>query len=1052
MIEITNVPCIIQKIDKIFHISDVHIRNLKRHEEYSQVFQRTFDYIKANKTENSIIFLGGDIVHAKTDMTPELVQMVQSFFKNCADLCYTVLITGNHDCNLNNKNRLDALAPIVNALNHSNLVYLKESGVYQIANIHFTVMSVFDKPVSFIKANEFTADYKIALHHGAVDNCVTDAGHVLVNKHVPLSLFNGYDLVLLGDIHLPVQYLNAEKTIAYPGSLVQQNYSEALEHGLLEWDVETKTSKFVKIPNDYAFYTLNVEDGQYNMPTNLPKNLRLRLRVKNTDTSDIKTILSKFKTNYNVLETPVQKVNTLGSGLINTNKINLGDVRDIEFQNQLILDFLKSKHNSDETTIDGVRHLNRKCNTLLQKVEINRNVIWIPKKFTFSNMFSYGENNIIDFTNLKGLYGIFAGNTSGKSTLFEALSFCIFDKCNRTSKAEQVLNNSSTKFKSRLEFSIGEDNFVIERNGKKIKEHVKIEVNFYSIDAAGEQKILNGKERSDTNKIIRSYLGTYEDFVLTSLSVQNNNTGFIDMGQKERKELLAQFLDSDIFESLYKIASDECKEIATLIKDLSKQGLDDQLADSNKQLKSMEGGEETLRLEKESKQQEIDVVLEEINKLSTELTPLSNNSLDIDVLNSNKAKIEIAIEKDKTSIQELNRKHSKIVEEITTYKSKLALVDITEIKANLSKKDSLTNELSVLTKQDNKLDTEMHHKESKMEKLKQLEYDTSCKFCMNNVFVKDAIETKSSLTADYEKQKNLKESITKLEAELKVVNEFEQKKKSYDLVEKTINQLESEKLKLENEILKYTSGLQLRESNLREILDNIKFYEEHKEAIEKNAKFTVLITLKRKNIDELKVELQNKERALNTFLIRKSAIESKHTQILNELERLKKLQLEYTNYQLYMEAFSRDGIPYQLIAKALPKIEAEVNNILSQIVDYQITFNTDGKNINAYIVYDSETYWPLELTSGMEKFIGSIAIRTALINVSSLPRPPFLVIDEGMGNLDSRNLSNMYVLFDYLKTQFEYMIVISHIDSMRDMVDSIIEITKVEGKSMISYD
>ena len=153
-----------------------------------------------------------------------------------------------------------------------------------------------------------------------------------------------------------------------------------------------------------------------------------------------------------------------------------------------------------------------------------------------------------------------------------------------------------------------------------------------------------------------------------------------------------------------------------------------------------------------------------------------------------------------------------------------------------------------------------------------------------------------------------------------------------------------------------------------------------------------------------------------------------------------------------MEAFSRDGIPYQLIAKALPKIEAEVNNILSQIVDYQITFNTDGKNINAYIVYDSETYWPLELTSGMEKFIGSIAIRTALINVSSLPRPPFLVIDEGMGNLDSRNLSNMYVLFDYLKTQFEYMIVISHIDSMRDMVDSIIEITKVEGKSMISYD
>ncbi len=87
----------------------------------------------------------------------------------------------------------------------------------------------------------------------------------------------------------------------------------------------------------------------------------------------------------------------------------------------------------------------------------------------------------------------------------------------------------------------------------------------------------------------------------------------------------------------------------------------------------------------------------------------------------------------------------------------------------------------------------------------------------------------------------------------------------------------------------------------------------------------------------------------------------------------------------------------------------------------------------------------------MEKFVASIAIRTALINVSSLPRPPFLVIDEGMGNLDADNLNNMYILFDYLKTQFEYVITISHIESMRDMVDSVIEITKSGEKSLISY-
>ena len=67
----------IEKIDKIYHLADIHIRNLKRHNEYKMVFSRTVDAIKNTIGPNDIIFLGGDIVHAKTDMTPELVQSVQ---------------------------------------------------------------------------------------------------------------------------------------------------------------------------------------------------------------------------------------------------------------------------------------------------------------------------------------------------------------------------------------------------------------------------------------------------------------------------------------------------------------------------------------------------------------------------------------------------------------------------------------------------------------------------------------------------------------------------------------------------------------------------------------------------------------------------------------------------------------------------------------------------------------------------------------------------------------------------------------------------------------
>jgi len=116
-----------------------------------------------------------------------------------------------------------------------------------------------------------------------------------------------------------------------------------------------------------------------------------------------------------------------------------------------------------------------------------------------------------------------------------------------------------------------------------------------------------------------------------------------------------------------------------------------------------------------------------------------------------------------------------------------------------------------------------------------------------------------------------------------------------------------------------------------------------------------------------------------------------------------------------------------------------------------VILTTDHKNINGYIAYSKDRFWGLELVSGMEKFIVSLAIRSALISISSLPRPNFLLIDEGFGSLDKENLNSIVTFFDYLKTQFQFTAIISHIEYLRDMVDSIIEITKVDGVSKIHH-
>jgi len=171
---------------------------------------------------------------------------------------------------------------------------------------------------------------------------------------------------------------------------------------------------------------------------------------------------------------------------------------------------------------------------------------------------------------------------------------------------------------------------------------------------------------------------------------------------------------------------------------------------------------------------------------------------------------------------------------------------------------------------------------------------------------------------------------------------------------------------------------------------------------------------------------------------------------MEQLNEIAQIEKEFEAYRYYMDAVGKDGIPYQLISKTIPVIEGEINNILSQIVPFSIALDVDGKNFGGRIVYDHERSWPLENSSGMERFISSLAIRVALLKASNLPKSNFLIIDEGMGSLDSEYLHGMQLMFDLLKAQFDYVVVISHLDNIRDMVDNIIEIKKVNGYSHIN--
>ena len=71
-----------RKLKYIHHISDIQIRNLKRHKEYEEVFNKLYEEVKKNPNNASISYIGGDIKHSKTEMSPELVDQLSRLFKN----------------------------------------------------------------------------------------------------------------------------------------------------------------------------------------------------------------------------------------------------------------------------------------------------------------------------------------------------------------------------------------------------------------------------------------------------------------------------------------------------------------------------------------------------------------------------------------------------------------------------------------------------------------------------------------------------------------------------------------------------------------------------------------------------------------------------------------------------------------------------------------------------------------------------------------------------------------------------------------------------------
>lgn len=1047
---------------KIAHTADIHWRGLSRHDEYRDVFAAFVKDCKKNKVDH--IFIGGDIFHTKTTgISPEYIDQLTWWLDSMAKVAPVHMTLGNHDGNLVNLSRQDAVSPIVQALNNPNVHLYKKSGVYEFhPGYNWCVYSLFDEE-GWKDVAPQPGKVNIACYHGPVQGSVTEVGWEMEGMKV--EFFKDYPYVLLGDIH-KMQHLGfrdgldgkKRPWISYPGTPVQQNYAEELDHGYLLWDIDDQRTwdvSFKKLPNPKPYVTIQWNGSTSDLITTAsvhPDGSRFRIRSSDAlGQKDFRLISETLKNAKAATEVTFKSDFIVDKSVVKAGSSTLekADLRNPDVLVKLIKNYYSNTQVTQaewETITDQVKNC---LSNVTSQEDIARNSKWSLRYLGFDNMFAYGQDNAINFDKLNGIVGIFGPNRVGKSSIVGTLMYSLFNATDRGPvKNIHVCNIRKPYCSSKAIINHNGTDYVIERQTTKSENkkgviNASTSLNVFKINDAGEADDLAGEQRNDTEKVIRALIGNQDDFMMTSLAAQGETNQFILQGSTRRRAVLSKFLDLDIFDKMFELANKELAALKSQLKncpDRDWQSLFDSTRSSISEADALIAELSKLIKEKQCEQSKLQL---ELSK-HKDVTPVTKSQVE-----SHARQVESLEKQVDKYLKEIDvlqaemAETSKKLEKISTVKKEN---DLQDLKSRHAAYKSLESSLQALQYAHDKEETSLKQHQKSLKILDDVPCGDDYPTCK---FIKDAHVSKKKIADQQEKTKLAKEKMQEASAALEklkqenVLDKLEKMEKLIELENKLL--LELSKKETSTTRLKSTHESQAEE------LATLKQRLAHLQEALKNEENAEVVSL-RANIESISEDID----ALTTQKISAATQKGKLTANLEKYEEEKSIRdglLEKMKvHELVTGAFSKKGIPLIVIRSQLPVINAEIAKILHGIVDFTIELeNDEGTDSSEIYINYGDSRRIVELCSGMEKTIASLAIRVAMINISSLPKPDIFIVDEGFGTLDDAAVEACNRLLVSLKRHFKTILIITHVDGVKDIVDHILEITKNEKDSRVVF-
>ena len=745
----------------------------------------------------------------------------------------------------------------------------------------------------------------------------------------------------------------------------------------------------------------------------------------------IKSVKQYFQKKYD--SNNVNVITKVKSSEDTTQSVDISfNILDKNYQQELMKNFLISK--SSEEYLPEVLRIDAQVENelILDQSEVTPFKKWYVKKIEFSNFLSYGEDQVIDFDLCNGITVVESNpsNFGGKTVLtVDLLLFLFFNTTTKTQKAEEIFNRFTEKNKVsvRGDIMIDGDNYLIirtiERKMSKAGEwNVKTTLDFFKKLSDGSLQNFTGEQRVETEKFIKTSIGEMDDFLTTILTTGSNLEDLIDAKPTARGQVLSRFLGLESLKKKEEIGKDlYSKYSKSMLSNVYnteqlKQDIEDaktKITTNNESITNFQTQLEDVKGRIKKGQEYRDgLVSQKHNDIDNTIAILNPTKLNEDITQINYTNKKLIDDLSKINVVEPSSfyyedKHDKVKEE---YNEQLVKKIETETKiANL-------NELA-----------------------KSVSGGIKCEHCGIELLNAEITKTKLGELASYNQHYG---QITDLMLELSGKEKgFVQLKKEFD---------EYEKNKLIKE--KYEVNIESNNLKIETIKDKLNRYNQIQTKIEQNLKIESQIIKANIRMDELNMEENKIDREMNNLTYQTQTLNNKIVENMTLIQKISEESEREKYYKLYLEVYGKNGISKLIMKTMIPIINSELQRLLEDSCQFKLEVRINEKNEVEFIMIDNDTQVEKLMSSGSgyEKTIASLALRSVLSKVCSLPKPNINVMDEVFGKISNDNLDMVYEFFVKIKDYFEKIFVITHNPLITNWADNVIRITKENNISRVN--